>query len=104
EPEGPGAERQHDEDPGRDRRPEGQGRRDLADADGPAIRVRAPGLGGPTKGTKQSHTYVPMGNKTKVIVAGDFHLQGASDEDTRKGALAYFEQVFNEDSAALKDF
>jgi len=61
-------------------------------------------LEGPTKGTKQSHTYVPMGNKTKVIVAGDFHLQGASDEDTRKGALAYFEQVFNEDSAALKDF
>src|SRR5437899_2074209 len=46
EPEGPGAERQHDEDPGRDRRPEGQGRRDLADADGPAIRGRAPGLGG----------------------------------------------------------
>ena len=61
-------------------------------------------LEGPTKGTKQSHTYVPMGNKTKVIVAGDFHLQGASDEDTRKGALAYFEQVFNEDSVALKDF
>jgi hypothetical protein len=61
-------------------------------------------LEGPTKGTKQTHTYVPMGNKTKVIVAGDFHRQGASDEETRKGALAYFEQVFNEDSAALKDF
>src|SRR5207245_10418490 len=50
EPEGAGAARQHDEDPGRDRRPEGQGRRDLADADGRAVRVRAPGRGGPDEG------------------------------------------------------
>jgi len=47
---------------------------------------------------------VPMGNKTKVIVVGDFHRQGASDEEIRKGTLGYFEQVFNEDNAALKDF
>src|SRR5207245_3633231 len=61
-------------------------------------------LEGPTKGSKQSHTYVPMGNKTKVIVVGDFHRQGASDEESRKGTLAYYEQVFNEDNAALEDF
>ena len=61
-------------------------------------------LEGPTKGSKQTHTYVPMGDKTKVIVVGDFHRQGASDEDVRKGTLAYFEQVFSEDNAALKDF
>src|SRR2546422_887189 len=50
EPEGPGAKRQQEEDPGRDRRPEGQGRRDLEEAEGPAIRVRAPGLGGADEG------------------------------------------------------
>src|SRR5207244_5381225 len=46
-------------------------------------------LEGPTKGSKQSHTYVPMGNKTKVIVVGDFHRQGASAEEIRKGAVGY---------------
>src|SRR5438309_4077350 len=41
-------------------------------------------LEGPSKGSKQAHTYVPMGDKTKVIVVGDFHRQGASDEDVRR--------------------
>ena len=61
-------------------------------------------LEGPSKGSKQTHTYVPMGDKTKVIVVGDYHRGGASDEEVRKGTLAYYEQVFSEDNAALKDF
>src|SRR5439155_25416900 len=28
-------------------------------------------LEGPSKGSKQTHAYVPMGNNTKVIVVGD---------------------------------
>jgi hypothetical protein len=61
-------------------------------------------LDGPMKGSKSAHTYVPMGAKTKVIVVGDFHLQGSSDEEVRKGTLQYFEKVFNEDNSALKNF
>src|SRR5213080_1424458 len=61
-------------------------------------------LEGPSKGSKQTHAYVPMADKTKVIVVGDFHRQGASDEDVRKGTLGYFEKVFSEDNAALQDF
>src|SRR5207249_8930986 len=51
-------------------------------------------LEGPSKGSKQTHTYVPMGDKTKVIVVGDFHRQGASDEEIRKGTLGYVEPEF----------
>src|SRR5256886_15788681 len=61
-------------------------------------------LEGPSKGSKQTHTYVPMADKTNVIVVGDFHRQGASDEDIRKGTLGSFEKVFSEDNAALQDF
>ena len=60
-------------------------------------------LDGPTKGSKNTHTYVPMGDKTKVIMVGDFHMQGVNDpEAVRKNTLAYFEKVFNEDNSALK--
>ena len=60
-------------------------------------------LDGPTKGSKNTHTYVPMGDKTKVIMVGDFHMQGVTDPETvRKNTLAYFEKVFNEDNSAMK--
>ena len=60
-------------------------------------------LDGPTKGSKNTHTYVPMGDKTKVILVGDFHMQGVNDPETvRKNTLAYFEKVFNEDNSAMK--
>lgn len=60
-------------------------------------------LSGSQKGSMNTHIYVPMGDKTKVIVVGDFHMEGVDDpEIVRTGTLDYFEKVFNEDSAALK--
>ena len=45
-----------------------------------------------------------MGAKTKVVVEGEFVSQGIDDAALRKAALAMFEQVFNEDTAHLKNF
>jgi len=59
---------------------------------------------GPMKGTKHSHTYTPMGNKTKVVVEGEIVAQGMDDASLKKAVLGMFEQVFNEDSAALKNY
>lgn len=59
-------------------------------------------LSGPMKGTKHTHTYTPLGNKTKVEVVGEFHAQGLDDAATRKSVLDYFAQVFEEDQAAMK--
>ena len=61
-------------------------------------------VSGPMKGTKHSHTYTAMGNKTKVVVEGEFVAQGMDDASLKKAALGMFEQVFNEDSAALKNY
>ncbi len=61
-------------------------------------------LEGSTKGTKQAHVYIPMGNKTKVIVVGDFKMPGADDETIRNGTLNYLAKVFTEDSAQLRKF
>ncbi len=60
--------------------------------------------GGPMKGTKHSHTYTPMGNKTKVVVEGEFVAQGMDDATLKKAALGMLEQVFNEDTANLKNY
>jgi ligand-binding SRPBCC domain-containing protein len=59
---------------------------------------------GPMKGTKHSHTYTPMGNKTKVTVEGEFVAQGMDETTVKKAALMMFEQVFNEDAANLKRY
>jgi ligand-binding SRPBCC domain-containing protein len=61
-------------------------------------------LAGPQKGTKHTHTYTPMGDKTKVEVNGEFKFEGLDDESTRKAALAMLEEVFNEDTAALRKY
>ena len=61
-------------------------------------------LTGPMTGTKHTHTYTPMGDKTKVEVAGEFKIQGLDEQATRKTALAQLEQLFNEDNAALKQY
>jgi hypothetical protein len=45
-----------------------------------------------------------MGAKTKVVVEGEFVGQGMDDAALKKAAMAMFEQVFNEDTALLKNF
>ena len=61
-------------------------------------------LDGPMKGTKHTHTYTAQGEKTKVVVEGDFFMQGADEAATRKGVLSYFAQTFAEDNAALQKY
>jgi len=61
-------------------------------------------LSGPMKGSKHTHTYTPMGEKTKVEVEGEFVAQGMDEASTKKAVLGMFEMVFNEDNANLKKF
>lgn len=61
-------------------------------------------LEGSTKGTKQTHVYVPMGQKTKVIVVGDYKMPGWDDETIRERSLDYLAKVFSEDSRQLRNF
>jgi len=61
-------------------------------------------VSGPMKGTKHTHTYTPMGNKTKVVVEGEFVAQGMDDASLKKAALGFFELNFNEDTEALKNY
>ncbi len=61
-------------------------------------------LDGPMKGTKHTHTYTPQGEKTKVVVEGDFFAQGADEATVRKSVLAYFAETFKEDNAALQKY
>lgn len=61
-------------------------------------------ISGPMKGTKHTHTYTPMGSKTKVEVEGEFVAQGMDDASTEKAVLGMFEMVFKEDNANLQKF
>jgi hypothetical protein len=61
-------------------------------------------LAGPMKGSRNTHTYTPMGDKTKVLAEGDFYAQGMDDASTKKAVLAMWEMVFNEDNANLRNY
>jgi hypothetical protein len=61
-------------------------------------------LSGSMKGSKQTHTYTPQGNKTRVDVDGNFVSTGAADNEIKKGILAYFAQAFEEDNTNLKKY
>lgn len=58
-------------------------------------------LAGATKGTKYAHRYTPMGNRTRVEVEGDFHIQGMDENATRQAAMGMLAEVFDEDRANL---
>ena len=61
-------------------------------------------LSGPMKGTKHTHTYMPMGPRTKVEVEGEFIAQGMDDASIKKAVLGMFDLVFKEDNANLQKF
>lgn len=61
-------------------------------------------LAGPSKGTRYTNTYTPMGEKTRVHVDGDFRIQGMDETSTRKAALGFLAQVFDEDTASLRTY
>lgn len=61
-------------------------------------------LSGVSKGTKYSHRYTPMGNRTRVEVEGDFRMQGMDESATKKAAMGFLSELFDEDNAALKKY
>ena len=61
-------------------------------------------LAGPSKGTRYTNRYTPMGDKTRVEVRGEFKMQGMTDEATRKAALGFLAEVFDEDNANLRKY
>ncbi len=62
-------------------------------------------LSGAMKGTKHTHTYTPMGDKTKVVVEGEFTgPPGMTENAVKKAALDYFAMAFQEDNAALRKY
>ncbi len=62
-------------------------------------------LSGPFRGTRHTHTYTPQGNRTKVVVDGEFVVPpGMTENAVRKGALDYFANAFEEDNTALKSY
>ncbi len=61
-------------------------------------------LEGSTKGSKNSVVYVPMGDKTRVIVAGDFHVEGLDDAEIVEATGDFFVRMFDEENVNLKAF
>ncbi len=57
------------------------------------------------KGSKHTHTYTPLGNKTKVVVEGEFVVPpGMTENAVRKNVLDYFAMTFEEDNSAVKKY
>jgi len=61
-------------------------------------------LAGVSKGTRYTHKYTPMGTKTRVEVEGEFKFQGMDDTATRKTALGFLNEVFDEDTQSLRKY
>jgi len=70
----------------------------------PPLAVVVEVLEGPMAGTKMVNVYTPKGGKTGIDVFGEFvspHIPAAQLEPA---ARANLETVFNEDTAAIKEF
>jgi hypothetical protein len=61
-------------------------------------------VAGPAKGTKFRQAYTPMGDRTRVDVEGNWLVQGVDDATVKKLTLAFLEEAFNEDNAALRKY
>jgi hypothetical protein len=61
-------------------------------------------LDGITKGTRYSNRYTAVGGKTRIEVEGDFKMQGMDDASTKKAALGFLAEMFDEDNANLKRY
>jgi hypothetical protein len=59
---------------------------------------------GPMAGTKMVNVYTPKGGKTQIDVYGDFVSPVLPAAQLEAAARANLETVFNEDSAAIKEF
>lgn len=59
--------------------------------------------GGAFNGAVFTHTYTPMGDKTKVDLEGEFpEFPGKSESDELKMIDGFFTEIFSEDKATLQ--
>jgi hypothetical protein len=61
-------------------------------------------LEGPMAGSKFFNYYVPKGDKTEVVVVGDWQSKMIPAAQLEKAVMANLEKVFHEDSDGLKEF
>jgi len=61
-------------------------------------------LEGPMAGSKFFNYYVPQGNKTAVVVVGDWNSKMIPPAQLEPAVMANLEKLFQEDSAGLKGF
>jgi hypothetical protein len=69
----------------------------------PPSGVKTTMLGGPFDGAKFSHSYTPVGDKTRIDLEGDFpQLPGMSQDDELKMIDGFFTMIFNEDTETIR--
>jgi hypothetical protein len=61
-------------------------------------------MAGPMAGSKFFNYYVPKGEKTEVVVVGDWNSSMIPPAQLEKAVMANLEKVFKEDSAGIEEF
>jgi len=62
-------------------------------------------IGGPFDGARFTHSYTPIGDKTKVDLAGEFpDMPGMSEAAELEIIDGFFSQIFAEDTETLKNW
>lgn len=59
-------------------------------------------VSGPFAGSWQTSTYVPEGQRTRVVTVGEFRLSGAPDDVALVAATAFVDHAHEDDKAYLK--
>lgn len=61
-------------------------------------------LEGPMAGSRFFNYYVPRGNKSEVVVVGEWTSKSIPPDQLESAVMANLEKVFQEDTAGLKEF
>jgi hypothetical protein len=59
---------------------------------------------GPMAGSRFFNYYVPQGDKTEVVVVGDWHSKMIPEAQLERAVMTNLEKVFSEDTAGIKEF
>jgi hypothetical protein len=70
----------------------------------PPVGITMEYLEGPIAGSKMMQYYYPKGNKTDVVVAGEFTSKMVPEAQLRGMVLKNLEKMFNDDQENLKRF
>jgi hypothetical protein len=61
-------------------------------------------LEGPMAGSKFFNYYVPKGDKTEVVVVGEWNSHMIPPAQLEKAVMANLDKIYKEDSAGIKEF